>query len=155
VDGRLLPQLANKTHRFLAVARSTLVRIDDDPSWDAELKQFQFWTAQSPESRQRDGRKTLAPGDGHASGDVRAPGAKFDWSIEEDEDDDEAFERHSRSLNDDFFDARYFSDRVYWPAINVLLLSNEKDGVVERLGVGKIHVDAFEPIASLEKICLG
>ncbi|OAG11534.1 HET-domain-containing protein [Paraphaeosphaeria sporulosa] len=137
VSGRLLPQLANKTHSFLAIARSTLSRMDNDASWDATNKRFTFWTEQSPESQQQ---STLLLEDGPSLG------TKFDWSVGADED---------QTPNDDFFDARYFSAGVYWPAIDVLLLSEEKDGVVERLGVGKIHVDAFEPIAQLEQICLG
>jgi len=44
---------------------------------------------------------------------------------------------------------------VFWPAVNVLLLSEEKKGVVERLGVGKIHIDAFQPVAAQEQILLG
>jgi hypothetical protein len=149
VDGNLLPQLVNKTHKFLAIARSTLSRIDDDPSWDSEAKRFRLWTEQSPESRSHSVERT------NPATKVYVPGSKFDWSVGEDEDDDEAFERNFVPPNDDFFDNRYFSERVYWPAINVLLLSEEKDGEVERLGVGRIHVDAFDPISVMEEVMLG
>jgi hypothetical protein len=145
VGGDLFPQLINKPHKFLAIARSTLSRIDDDPSWDPEAKRFRLWTEQSPESRS---------GKTNPATKVYVPGSKFDWSVGENEDDDEAFERNFVPPNDDFFDNRYFSDRVFWPAINVLLLSEDKDGVVERLGVGRIHVDAFDPISVVEEVML-
>ncbi|KAJ4350321.1 uncharacterized protein N0V89_008942 [Didymosphaeria variabile] len=149
VGGDLLPQLVNRTHKFVAIARSTLSRMDDDPSWDAETERFKLWTEQNPESRSRKLEETIAVSA------IPEPGSKFDWSRGDDEDDDEAFKRNFIPPNDDFFDNRYFSDKVYWPAVHVLLLSQEKDGVVERLGVGKIHVDAFEPIARLEEVLLG
>lgn len=149
VGGDLLSQLVNKTHKFLSIARSTLSRIDDDPSWDSEAKRFKHWTEQSPESRTRNVESTSPVSE------EPQLGSKFDWSRGEDEDNDEAFKRTFRPPNDDFFDNRYFSDRVFWPSVNVLLLSEEKEGVVERLGVGQIHVEAFESISRREDVLLG
>ncbi|KAL1592031.1 hypothetical protein SLS60_011623 [Paraconiothyrium brasiliense] len=151
VGGDLLPQLVNKTHKFLAIARSTLSRMDDDPSWDVETQRFRLWTEQSPESLSRKVEETMSA----SEVPVPEPGSKFDWSRGENEDDDEAFNRNFVPPNDDFFDNKYFSDQVYWPAVDVLLISQAKDGVVERLGVGKIHVDAFVPIAKFEEVFLG
>lgn len=43
-----------------------------------------------------------------------------------------------------YFDWKAFNDSIYWPVYNVLLLSKPNgSGAVERLGIGKIHVDAF------------
>jgi hypothetical protein len=149
VPGHLLPQLVDKSHRFLAVARSTLSRMDDDPSWDPKAKSFTPWAQQAIEPRPRD-----APRSSRAV-EVLQPGGKFDWKRGEDENDDEAFHRNFRPPNDEFFDDRHFSDQVYWPAMNVLLLSEERNGVVERVGVGKIHVDAFEDVAVDAEVWLG
>lgn len=120
--------------------------MDDDPSWDEASKSFRHWTTQEE-------RPTVAIADGEERVDV--PRTKFDWSADSDEDDDEVFKRNFALPNDDFFDNRWFSERVWWPAINVLLVSEGRDGVVERLGVGKIHVDAFEGVAEWEEIRLG
>jgi hypothetical protein len=149
VPGHLLPQLVDKPHRFLALARSTLSRVDDDPSWDPETKSFTHWTEQAIKPRTHD-----APRSPRAA-EVLPTGGKFNWERGEHEDDDEAFSRNLPPPNDEFFDNRFYSDQVYWPAMNVLLLSDEKDGVVERVGVGKIHVDAFEGVARGEEVWLG
>ncbi|KAJ4301003.1 hypothetical protein N0V90_003092 [Kalmusia sp. IMI 367209] len=149
VSGDLLPLLADRKHKFLGLSRSTLSRIDDDPSWDPDTKTFRFWSEQLARPPVRE---TL---ESQAFVDEASQRPKFDWSRGDDEDDDEVFKKNFIPPNDDFFDNRHFSDQVYWPAMNVLLLSEEKDGVVERMGVGKIHVDAFEPIARYEELLLG
>ncbi|TPX18490.1 uncharacterized protein E0L32_011603 [Thyridium curvatum] len=60
------------------------------------------------------------------------------------------------SYNREPFDLRIFKDYKYWPVFNVLLLSApDEDGKVERLGIGKIHVDAFLPVAVDAEIKLG
>ena len=146
VGGDVFPSLVGKIHKFVGIARSTLSRMDDDPSWDDASKTFRHWTAQT----QKPG--VVTP---EVDGQVGVPKTKFDWSPDSDEDDDEEFEKKFVLPNDDFFDSRYYSERVYWPAINVLLVSEEREGVVERVGVGKIHVDAFEEVARWEEIRLG
>ncbi|MBE3044580.1 HET domain-containing protein [Candidatus Bathyarchaeota archaeon] len=44
VNGQRAPEIAGKKHRFLALSRSTLHRIDADPSWDPETSSFRPWT---------------------------------------------------------------------------------------------------------------
>lgn len=51
--GDMLQQLVNKTHRFLAIARLTASRFEDDVCWDAQRKRFIFWTEQSPEAQEQ------------------------------------------------------------------------------------------------------
>lgn len=128
VDARIVPQIRDKQHRFLALSRSSLYRIDEDPSWDEATKTFRHW------SRQK---------------------SKFGRDIDPSIYATSNMARDDREPNDAFFDKRYFSEYVWWPTMNVLLLSEEKDSVVERLGIGKIHIDAFEPIAVLEEVLLG
>lgn len=92
VSGNLVPGLRGRSHKFLALSRSTLYRVDEDPSWDADSRTFR----------------------------------------------------------------EEFDSRVWWPAMNVLLLSEpDRNGVVERIGVGKIHVTAFEAVCEEDEILLG
>ena len=135
VNGDLRPRLANKMHRFLGLSRSTLHRVDD-PSWDSERNVFRPWTEQQGTKVQKQLRRLDQPN-------------KI-LMLEDTE-----LEEGYAEANESFFDQKYFSDQVFWPAVNVLLLSEEKDGVVERLGIGQIHVDAFEPIAQQEELLLG
>ncbi|KAF2812162.1 uncharacterized protein BDZ99DRAFT_262577 [Mytilinidion resinicola] len=135
VSGALLPQLVNKKHRFLGLSRSTLYRIDDDPSWDPITHTFQHWDKQKP---------PLGVENGKENPRIYAQPGQSSFLADDDVE-----------SNNDFFDKRYFSDQVFWPAVNVLLLSEEKGGGVERLGVGKIHIDAFNPVAVQEQILLG
>jgi hypothetical protein len=118
IDGRLLPAIKHRHYKFVALSRSTLYRVDIDPSWDEETSTFRHWSTQSKEQKEA-------------------------------EDDDE-------EPNEDFFDRQHFSAQVWWPAMNILLLSEpDEDGVVERMGVGRVHVDAFDAIAVPETIFLG
>lgn len=118
VSGDVVPHLKERSHRFLALSRSTLYRVDEDPSWDEDSHTFRHWTRQSVAD--------LEP----------------DFVDEE--------------PNDDFFDRKEFDSRVWWPAINVLLLSEPgESGVVERIGIGKIHVTAFEAVCEEDEILLG
>ncbi|KAI7787584.1 HET-domain-containing protein [Diaporthe eres] len=118
VSGDLVPRLKDRSHRFLALSRSTLYRIDEDPSWDDDSHTFCHWTRQS----------------------VADLEAGFD----------------DEEPNFDFFDRKDFDSRVWWPAINVLLLSEPgESGAVERIGIGKIHVTAFEAVCEEDEILLG
>lgn len=118
VSGNLVPRLRNKSHKFIALSRSTLYRVDEDPSWDEDSHTFRHWTRQNI--------------------------AELEPGYVDDE------------PNHDFFDRKEFDSRVWWPAINVLLLSEpDKNGVVERIGVGKIHVTAFEAVCEDDEILLG
>lgn len=56
----------------------------------------------------------------------------------------------------DFFDRNAFDARIWWPAINVSLLSQpNENGVVERVGIGRIHVTAFKAVEKHAEILLG
>lgn len=118
VSGNLVPGLRDRSHTFLALSRSTLYRVDEDPSWDADSHTFRHWTRQSV--------------------------ADFDPCYVDEE------------PNHVFFDRKEFDSRVWWPAINVLLLSGpDRNGVVERTGIGKIHVTAFEAVCEEDEVLLG
>jgi len=59
VNGALLPQLVNKKHRFLGLSRSTLYRIDEDPSWDPITHSFQHWHRQKPPLKVENAKEDL------------------------------------------------------------------------------------------------
>ncbi|KAE9378460.1 HET-domain-containing protein [Stipitochalara longipes BDJ] len=127
VAGSLVSQLQDKTHRFLALTRSTLNRVDLDPSWDEETKSFRFWT--HPESG--------------------VPG-------EPDSDDEDLFNADGVKISGRAaFDVAEFNGRVFWPTFDVILLAEQDDGTAERLGIGKIHVDAFLCVAKKSCVLLG
>lgn len=118
VSGHLVPRLKDKSHRFLGLSRSTLYRVDEDPSWDEDSHTFRPWTRQNV--------------------------ADLDPCYVDEE------------PNHDFFDRKHFDARIWWPAINAMLLSEpDANGVVERFGVGKIHVTAFEAVCEEDEILLG
>lgn len=118
VEGNLVSRLQDRSHTFLALSRSTLYRVDEDPSWDSDSHTFRHWTRQNV--------------------------ADLDPCFVDEE------------PNRDFFDRNQFASRIWWPAINVLLLSEPNmDGVVERIGVGKIHVTAFEAVSEDDEVLLG
>lgn len=52
------------------------------------------------------------------------------------------------------FDRKAFDMYKLWPLYNVLLIE-WKEGVAYRLGIGKIHVDAFDSVASRKNVILG
>jgi len=54
----------------------------------------------------------------------------------------------------DIFDRKAFDMYKLWPLYNVLLIE-WKEGVAYRLGIGKIHIDAFDPVATRKTIILG
>lgn len=155
VDGDLLPSLAGKNHRFVAIARSTLSRVDDDAAWDDKSNGFHHWTVQREKPKVRHAAGSQVQSQSASTGG-EVPKAKFNWTVESDEEDDFAeFEKKFVPPNDNFFDGAYYSDMTFWPAVDVLLLSEEREGVVERLGVGRIHVEAFEGVAKEEVVLLG
>lgn len=136
VDGRLLPQLINKRHMFLALSRSTLYRTNEDPSWDSATKTFLHWSEQPPGVRQIC----------NSQAEEHEGFARDFYSS--------ASQNRDAEPNVSFFHNRYFSAEVWWPAINVLLISENQDGIFERLGIGKIHVDAFQPVARKKRLLL-
>lgn len=124
VDGRTAPQLMNQSHKFLALSRSTLYRTDIDAAWDDETNSFRSWTH------------------------------PLSGLPEELEEDGELINEFGFEISRSECFGKEFNARVFWPVLNVLLLSELKNGVVERVGIGKIHVDAFFPIAKKETIML-
>src|SRR5690606_11280535 len=133
IDGQKVPEISGKRHRFFALSRSTLHRIDMDPSWDAEMRSFRPWT--HPESGSPGSEDESSDSDGDEDSGARWP------------------EVRSRR---ECFDTVHFNPRVFWPILNVLLLSKPRaDGVVERVGIGKVHVDGFLPVAKEEDVLLG
>jgi hypothetical protein len=151
VPSWLVFHLQNKTHNFLALSRSTLYRIDEDISWNPVTKSFRSWThgeiddmAQQEQKRYEEYRTeftdwTMGEAASETPGPVisqPAPRAKSSSYFLSDAGDD-------LKANRGPFDSQYLSDDVPWPLFNVLLLSEPHDGIVERLGIGQIHVDAF------------
>jgi len=133
LDNRIVAGFMMKEHRFLAISRCTLFRIDEDPSWDPETKSFRSWM--HPES----GCPASSEDEGSSSEEEEGGiGPRISF-------------RHREC-----FDQSQFNSRVFWPILNVLLLSEPQEGgVVERVGIGKVHVDGFLPIAREEEVFLG
>ncbi|KAI6088037.1 heterokaryon incompatibility protein-domain-containing protein [Hypoxylon rubiginosum] len=162
VDAYTLPKLQNQEHKFLALSRSTLY-FHDDVSWDEESKAFRSWV------------------DAPAGGEVRRQEEEYEeyhkpfaeWTAEAPSELDDGHPLLSELLpeidrsgvyKDDYdglqenscsFDAKHYSDKVFWPILNVLLLFEKRGGIVERCGIGQIHVDAFYAIDNEEPILLG
>lgn len=161
VDSHLVPQLQNREHKFLAISRSTLSRQADDITWDEERNHFRMWTEQKGHSEKKP-HTTYEPYQEHFKEwvaelptDMDAESPLISEPIKQ-QDRSSVFTNSIESeLNRDAFDGRYFSDTVWWPILNVILLSVEEQGVVERLGVGQIHVDAFYPNAVEATVLLG
>jgi hypothetical protein len=128
VDGRIAPQLQNRKHKFLALSRCTLNRLDIDPSWDDETNSFRSWT--------------------HPSSGVRGGTEDYLENIRGIKNGTE------KRRQKEHFDEEHFNDHVFWPVLDVLLLSEPQNGIVERVGIGKMHVDAFFPVAKQECILL-
>ncbi|KAI0883787.1 heterokaryon incompatibility protein-domain-containing protein [Annulohypoxylon maeteangense] len=163
IDARTLPELQNREHRFLALSRSTLYSNDEDISWEEDSKTFRSWVGAPAsdedglhkveyEEYHRPFARRIADssseiGDGDSV--LPEPAAKMDRAS--------IFRKdyNGPQENRGPFDARYFSNKVFWPLFNVLLLSEEKNGVVERCGIGQIHVDAFRANDKEEKVLLG
>lgn len=100
--------------------------MDDDPSLDEDSRHLRCWT--HPESGALEGPSS----DDEAL--LNAFGVKFSGR--------------------EVFDVAEFNRHVFWPLFDVLLLREQEDGTAERLGIGKIHVDAFLPVAKESCILL-
>jgi hypothetical protein len=116
--------LTNAKQEFLALSRTTLSSDIDDPSWD-ELSQT-FLLAQ-PESRPQVRSKTKRAL--NFLSQIEAP----TWY--------------------GLFDRQKYDPLKFWPFYNVLLIVRNAEFAF-RLGIGKIHVDAFDPIAVRKHIRL-
>ncbi|RWA11278.1 hypothetical protein EKO27_g3823 [Xylaria grammica] len=175
VDGRLIPQLQGRTHRFLGLSRSTYIRVGLDeetveeyiePTWDREQKRFRSWASDCTNSQGRDrGDRIFDEYDRPLEDWIAEPSSSPDGIVrsspipgnpESEERSQQYFSRDEADWerNGDSFDKKEFSDRVYWPRVNVLLLSQETEGCVERIGCGEIHIDAFVPIAQTSTVLL-
>ena len=133
LDARTTVALGGKKHRFIALSRSTLYRIDLDPSWDKKARFFRPWTHAASGKPPAKGEDSDDSDDG---GFTNAVGGSF--------------------KKRECFDEQVYNRRVFWPIVNVLMVSApRKDGVVERVGIGKMHVDGFFAAAKEELVLLG
>lgn len=134
VPGQSVSSLQNKKHRFLALSRSTMYRTDMDESWSEEAPGFRPWSE---------------PGEDNSPWKERR----------RQEDEEELFSETGVNVSYREVFSQDFNIKTPWPVLNVLLLSEPRDGmeggVVERLGIGKVHIDAFNAIAKEETIFLG
>ncbi|KAL8382933.1 hypothetical protein RB595_006619 [Gaeumannomyces hyphopodioides] len=125
VPADLVLYLDGRDCRFVALARSVLERTDYDPSWDPESHRFRPWT--HPDSGRGQQEDEYLRFD-HVGGPI-------EWGA--------------------WCDMDHFNQFVFWPFFDALLLSEPgSDGTVQRLGIGKIHVDAFLPIGVEESVLL-
>lgn len=132
LDARNTAALAGKKHRFVALSRSTLHRIDLDPSWNEKARSFRPWTHAASGKPPVKGEDSDDSDDG---GLTNAIGGSYKRS--------------------ECFDEQVYNRRVFWPIVNVLMVSApRKDGVVERVGIGKMHVDGFFSVAKEEIVLL-
>ncbi|KAI5928313.1 heterokaryon incompatibility protein-domain-containing protein [Camillea tinctor] len=160
VDSYTVPELQNRNHKFLGLSRSTLYRIDDDPSWNEKTNSFTPWTAQVTgeeeeetiyeeyRKRFKDWVAKAPPGPDDGSPLLSEPAENLDMPSLFMNDFD------GPEQNTGPFDSRIFNSKVLWPLVNVILLSEETNGTVERVGIGQIHVDAFAPKARNETVLL-
>ncbi|KAI1210265.1 heterokaryon incompatibility protein-domain-containing protein [Annulohypoxylon truncatum] len=151
VDARTVPQLQNREHGFLALSRSTLYRNDMDISWDEQSKTFKSWVdAPNPEKegiQEAEYEEYIKPFENWIAGDLSAAdGYTINSGSNFRVDRSNVFKKDydGPQENRGPFDARYYSEKVFWPLFNVLLLSEEKNGRVERRGIGQVHIDAFQ-----------
>ncbi|KLU89992.1 hypothetical protein MAPG_08959 [Magnaporthiopsis poae ATCC 64411] len=125
VHADLVPHLDGRDRRFVAVARSVRERTDYDPSWDPESRRFRPDTHPDSGRGQRENEYFRLD---HVGGPVQ-------WG--------------------EWCDMNHFNEFVFWPFFDILLLSEPgSDGTVQRLGIGKIHIDAFLPISIEESVLL-
>ncbi|KAL8396688.1 hypothetical protein RB594_003668 [Gaeumannomyces avenae] len=128
VEAELVPDLDGRERKFLAIARSTANRCAMPPYCDPS------WDAESRRFRH--------------------------WTEQPKADDGERKDRLLAKVNRFMLglwcDDEHFDNTEFWPYFDVILLTEPgENGVMERLGIGKIHVDAFLPIASEEVVWLG
>jgi hypothetical protein len=97
-----------KIHQFFAVVYLTLNRVDVEPSWDDENMSFRCWA--HPESCR--------------TGDL-------------DIDDEVLINIQCLNVPDkEPFDAKEFTDSIYWSVFDVLLMVEHRNGTFERIGIG-------------------
>ncbi|KAI0478252.1 heterokaryon incompatibility protein-domain-containing protein [Xylaria cf. heliscus] len=137
-----------------------------EPTWDREKKVFRPWDIHSTNSQEgQGGHRVFEEYERPLENWIAKPSSDLDDSMgslpiptdaEKQRRSQQYFSRGEPDweMNNDVFDKREFSDRIPWPRVNVLLLSQEKDGYVERIGCGQIHVDAFMPNAQASTVML-
>ena len=111
-----------------------MYRTDIDETWSEEAKGFRSWSEPGEDNTPMKERRRR-------------------------EDEEELINENGVDVSYREVFSQDFDIRAPWPVLNVLLLSEPQDrvvdGVVERLGVGKVHVDAFYAIAKEETVLLG
>jgi hypothetical protein len=125
VDTSITPSLCNESQEFIALSRTTIYSTPDDLAWDSEAQIFQKHLSEDPSKR----------------------AAKL-----------AEFRAETPTMENNgllyWFDHRKFEREMAWPLYNVLLVIRE-NGVMYRRGLGKIHVDAFDPVATDGHFVLG
>jgi hypothetical protein len=96
----------------------------DDPSWDDLSKTF---LKEVPNDRQQVNAENSVPKHGLAK--IKSPAWKG------------------------VFDRQKYDPLKFWPLYNVLLVVRE-GGLAFRVGIGQIHINAFDPIATRKLIRL-
>ncbi|KAH6657652.1 heterokaryon incompatibility protein-domain-containing protein [Truncatella angustata] len=162
VDSYLVPQLQDLDHRFLAISRSTISRQNEDITWDADARRFRSWMDETIGEREASNDATYEPYTEHFQDWIAEMPENPDPSLPLTSDPVKPLDRSSTfkrdkatEFNRHAFDNRYYSEMVPWPVMNVLLLSKKDNGVMERVGVGRIHVDAFTKKAVEATVLLG
>jgi hypothetical protein len=115
---------------FVALSRTTLTQDADDPSWDETTQSFLLEkpTDRSQVLREGSAAKRLRD---HLNGHEEPESYAGAWRL---------------------FDRQKYSAFKFWPMYNVLLLGRN-GGYAYRLGLGQVHVDAFDSVAK-EKLVL-
>lgn len=157
VDSTTVPRLQNRKHRFLALSRTTLSSNDEDNSWDVESKSFRPWK-DTPETKvdvieESKYEEYNRPFEKWIAGESVSTDYSHSMNLKTDRAKIFRKDYDGPEENRGPFDARYFSNKILWPLLNVLLLSDEKNGTVERCGIGQIHVDGFKD-SKEEKVLL-
>ncbi|MCJ1326846.1 hypothetical protein MMC10_003512 [Thelotrema lepadinum] len=140
VDGKIAAGLDAGNYEFIALSRTTAFKNSEDVSWDADEHVF----LKHPEDRQN-------------------PAQNQDISDSDDEPINPEMDREAYKLDKKFrsgFDSRIYDKNKYWCLYNVLLIRWNRDrwlssaDTAERIGIGKVHVDAFDKIAKRKEIVL-
>ncbi|KAI9763925.1 MAG: hypothetical protein M1839_006118 [Geoglossum umbratile] len=127
---------------FVALSRTTLLSGDSDPAWDKKAKSFVMEKVEDNVGNEDDGKEDSSDD----SSDDDDPRSTEEWNG--------LPPRSTRYKLAYEFDDRYYYYKKPWCLYNVLLI-RWQDGVAYRLGVGRIHIDAFNSIAETKSIFLG
>ncbi|KAI9738716.1 MAG: hypothetical protein M1834_008221 [Cirrosporium novae-zelandiae] len=151
VDGntvnRLLPLLPGN-YEFIALSQSTLYTTDADTSWQESTREF-LHSLQDCRTTPAQPANDDNNDDSDESTDWDEPPLKI---VEE---------GREKRVRDRYFDSSKYDRKKYWCLYNVLLVERkgedgDDDGVMtaQRLGIGRVNVDAFDRIAEQKFVIL-